>query len=236
MTTRGFPGQFKLANPIANLRWTEPISTKGQLILKRLVSLIVEPWRSSLGHRVNRKHKAVLLGVISASVLIYAGMLVFQGSGELGGRSVFGVFVSPDRVQVRAAEPKRVHIEKDSFRCIKSRIGITEVGPLVGTTGTCINWQAVEKIPTGCSESNPPLSLSTNACLRVKLQGDYRYETLASSAVYRGYSRLDAVSAFGGQVVDVAVWLATLLGILIAIAIGASLGYRYLRSGDTGSG
>lgn len=214
-----------------------PICTKGLLILKRLVSLIVEPWRGSLGSRVNRKHKAVLLGVISTSVLIYAGVLVFQGSGELGGRSVFGVLVSPDRVQVRAAEPKKVEIEKDSFRCVKSRIGSNEVGPVAGTNFEgCFNWQVVEKSPAGCSESAPPLSPSRNPCWRVKLQGDYRYETSASPAVFRGFSRLDAVSAFGGQVVALAAWLATLLGIAIAIAIGAALGYRYLRSGDTGSG
>lgn len=207
--------------------------------MRKTLGWLLTPWRQLLSRRVQRQHKALIIGAIATISVLYVGSVLFSGQKELDGRSIVGVVVSPDYEQVRAAQQKGYVVEKNSRLCTGTTYDRNPPKQIVVLNSWCISWRAVRQSPANCRtvQTIPPLiplrpTTTLSRFCQIEWQGDYRRSVVALPAAYKGNTRTDGFEVLGEKAIDLGIWLLTALGVLFAVSLGVATGYQYLRKGN----
>lgn len=215
---------------------------RAETTLSGVFEWLVRPWKAVLQGRLRRRHIALVLGVATSLALIYLGTLFLSGSSSLNNRSVLSVLVSPDRRDVTPSSDVKSVVDSNSAACRASTPGNTpSAEPLVRIAGArCVSWRQVGSFPPGCvvSRASGPATqqlvelLGRSRCRSVSWQGSLVSESKGSGVsftTFMGNSRSDGIDVLKENLWSAASRLAIIGGVMVAVAIGASIGYQFLQ-------
>jgi hypothetical protein len=199
--------------------------------LIRIRDWLFAPWNKLGLSRVSRKMRAILVGGAVSLLVLNLGSLLFEGNPKLKGRSIIGVLFSPDEVQIGADAPGKMRIVENSPSCREFTNGEIPKSEYRGVAGRCINWRTSAEGQL-CARF-PELSTCRTTLKTTFWQGDLRLDSPPTKAFFRGNSRDDGYRTLGDELIDFGSQIATWIGVILAIMLGASIATSiYQRNPD----
>jgi len=171
--------------------------------MRKLMWWLSAPWKRVRARYLTPRRKAVLLGFATSIGVLYGGWLLLVSKESLDDRNVVSVIVAPDRELLIKGTPEKVSMDSNDPRCFT----LTRPSDAFPAGDGCWWWR-VEGFGW---------------------QGTYRTVERARPDLYRENTRGDAVASIRDDVGDTIRWLVPPGGMLLAVLVGVSTGYHYLR-------